>query len=139
MKLNPKDIQSFSNDLKKLNESIDNITDNVDDINNQFEGYSDEISAIKDNVRTLENELKNFISDVKVSPIISEAKQQIEACEIELDKKYHKYNVVRDKYLEIINGIKDNEIDKSLILSGDDLMSINIPNYYLYSILFISQ
>ena len=135
MKLNPKDIQSFSNDLKKLNESIDNITDNVDDINNQFEGYSDEISAIKDNVRTLENELKNFISDVKVSPIISEAKQQIEACEIELDKKYHKYNVVRDKYLEIINGIKDNEIDKSLILSGDGLMSINIPNYYLSYVL----
>ncbi len=135
MKLNSKDIQSFSNNLKKLNESIDNITDNVDDINNQFEGYNDEINAIKDNVKSLENELKNFISDAKISPIINEAKQEIEATEIELDKKYHAYNVIRDKYLEIINGINNNEIDRSLILSEKDLANITISNYYLSYVL----
>ena len=135
MKLNSKDIQSFSNNLKKLNESIDNITGNVDDINSQFEGYNDEINAIKDNVKSLENELKTFISDAKISPIINEAKQEIEATEIELDKKYHAYNVIRDKYLEIMNGISNNEIDKSLILSEKDLANITISNYYLSYVL----
>ena len=134
-KLNSKDIKSFSNDLKKLNDSLESITGNVDDINNQFEGYNEEINNIKDNVKSLENELITFINDTKLSPVIEDAKKQIEKSEAELEKKYSKHNNLRDKYLEIINSIENNEISKDIIPSGNELMPYNIPNYYLSYVL----
>jgi len=130
-----KDIQAFTNDLKKLNASIDDITDNVDGINNQFEDYNEQISTIKDNVKSLENELKNFINDVKISPLLEEAKDSISKLEDELKRKYEKHNLVRDKFIEIINNISNNEIESNLLINNNEFNNINIPNYYLSYVL----
>lgn len=131
-----KEIEQFSVNLKQLSDNLDNITTNVDDINSQFDNYGEQISDIKDNVKSLENELKSFIQEVKVSPIIEKAKKQIELDRIELEKKYYKHNIIREKLYNIIINIKDNEIDENLLLTNEEQVYLNIPDFYLSYVLF---
>ena len=129
-----KQLEEFSNNLKKLTDNLNDITNNVDDINKGFEDYNYQINDIKDNVISLESELKQFMHQVKTSPIIEKAKEEISKSKEELNKKYYKHDLIRKRFIEIINNI-DN---KELLLSNNEKANFNIPNFYLsYMLLYI--
>ena len=126
-----KELETVSNNLKKLTDDLSNITNNVDDINNQFNGYNNRINDIKDNVVSLENELKSFMNEVKITPVIENAKKQIIKDKEELNKKYKRHDLIREKLIKMINNPKD----KELLLTNDELVNYNIPNFYLSFVL----
>lgn len=130
-----KELEKFSNNLQKLSDNLNNITNNVDEINNQFEDYNEQINDIKDNVKSLESELKEFMHEVKVTPIIEKAKKEIIKDKEELDKKYNKHNLIRERLFNIINNIKNGKY-KEYLLTKDEENNFNIQNYYLSYILF---
>ena len=130
-----KELEKFSNNLQKLSANLDDITNNVGEINNQFEDYNEQINDIKDNVKSLESELKEFMNEVKITPIIEKAKKEIIKDKEELDIKYNKHNLIRERLFNIVNNIKNGKY-KDYLITKEEKNSFTIQDYYLSHVLF---